>query len=627
MLLFGPGLVTVEVSMSTELLEEAPQQGVRCPRCDTGRLDPATAVKSFVACSRCDHQAAVAYVAEELWLEQQDTRLHARLSWVRDRVVAGDAAVEPASARRVSGGARPALTVQTVLLSGGALLLVLAGVVFAAVAWDRLGAAGQVGVMVAMVAVLSLAAHLIKRSYRSTAEALAAIAAGIAAVALLAAPHLGLGADWMRDRPAAWASVAFTGLALLAVTLAWASRLGAWHVTVIAALVAAALSAALASGGGSSITPLGCAGLAVAAAVILRLHPGRHTIYRHEAPWIGAGVGLLAVAVGLVAYSDLDNSVGWAGAWLVVGVCATAIMLPVRGLAPASRLLARPVTSLSPVLAGLAVGQAMPLLVANWTVSRWTLVPALALCGTALLTGTTIAGRTIARSARSGPMMSWLTLAGPIAAATTWVTSQPVLAATGSVNPGQVSTFFGIVAASVLGMSLLPGRTPLAWVAAPLGTVALWVLFADHGVRTLEAFTGAAAGLLLVAGLLHYRARRPSGSLIVLGPALVMAAIPSALAASAQAGEGVDPLRAVLVIVGGAGLAVAGVTLRVKAALIVGIASATIAGLGQVAALTQIMPRWVALAVAGALLLAAGFSAERLGRAGRHAWRATRQMR
>ena len=37
--------------------------------------------------------------------------------------------------------------------------------------------------------------------------------------------------------------------------------------------------------------------------------------------------------------------------------------------------------------------------------------------------------------------------------------------------------------------------------------------------------------------------------------------------------------------------------------------------------MSSLVPRWVALAVAGALLLGAGFSIEALARAGRSVWR------
>jgi len=619
--------------VSTGVHGDQARTTLTCPRCGTGRLDPAATTDGFTACPRCGHHAATSYVAEALWLEQQDGLLHARLDWVLARVVAGDARVEPV-AHPEPGAPAPArrpVEIQTVLLSGGALLLIVAAVVFAAVAWDRLGAGGQVTVLVTLAAALSAAAHALRASYRSTAEALAAIAAGIAAVALLAAPRLGLGSDWMRERPDAWAGVAFALLTVLAVVLARASRLVAWRVTSVAALVAAAFSAALAGGGGSSVAPLGCAGLAVAATAVLLVPPDRSGGYRGEATWAGAGLGGLAVIAGLAGYQHLDQAVAWAGAWSVVALGAGLLIIPARRTGP--------VTGMAPVaavVAGLAVGQVPPLLAVGWSPAMWVAIPGLALCGAALLAaaGTrtfrgTAAGTGFgsAVGTMSGTASGRLLLAGDVAAATLWIVSLPVLAAGGTVSAAQVSAYLGIVAGSLLAVSFMPGRVALAWIAAVVGTAALWVLLADREVATLEVYTGGGAALLLVAGVLQRRIRPSLDSLVVLGPALGMLALPSALLALAQAQAGEDPVRAALVILGGAGLAALGARLRIKAALLVGVLAAVVAGLGQVLALAHLVPRWMALAVAGTLLLLAGFSTERLGRAGRHAWRTTRQMR
>jgi len=54
---------------------------------------------------------------------------------------------------------------------------------------------------------------------------------------------------------------------------------------------------------------------------------------------------------------------------------------------------------------------------------------------------------------------------------------------------------------------------------------------------------------------------------------------------------------------------------------VVGLIGAAIAGVAQLYALADLLPRWVALAFAGALLVAVGFRVEVLARAGRHALR------
>lgn len=603
--------------------------GLACPRCPDGRLEPGGDPVGTVACPRCGHRAAGAYVREQLWLEQQDRQLHARLDWVRDRVaeggpvvpaprpsgpagsaVAGPASAGPAAARpRVApGGGRPAVAVQTLLLAFGALLLVLAAVVFAAVAWDRLGAVGQVGVLAVLVAALSGAAHTLRSSYRGTAEALASIAAAVAVVALLAAPHLGLGAHWMRARPTLWAALAFAAVAGFGLLMARASALAAWHVAVAAAAVAAAFSLTLAAGGGS-LRPVGCAALAVASAAVIRWQPGRAGPYRHEAPRIGAGLGALAVIAGWNGYAHLDQAGWWAAAWSVLALCAVASVLP-----RAAASVPRPVQVVGLLVAGLAAGQALALLLGGTGLDPWVCAPLLALSGGVLLALAELR-RTVG------------TLPARTSAVVVWLVSLPVIdLATGLPVPPQ-SAYLGIVAGCLLAVSLLPGRTALAWAGAAVGSFAWWLPLGEHQVATMEVFTAGSAALLLVAGLLQRRSRPESDSMITLGPALAMAVLPSAVRACSQAIAGEDVPRAVLVILGGAVLAALGARLRLRACLVIGLLAVAVAGLGQVAALVDLVPRWVALAAAGALLLAAGFNVERLGRAGRHALRAARTLR
>ncbi|NLT53028.1 MAG: hypothetical protein GXX79_00340 [Actinomycetales bacterium] len=590
--------------MSTESSQEPPTATVDCPTCDDGRLDPRLAIAGFTTCPRCGHRAAAAFVAEALWLEHSIVTATTRLAWVRDRITAGDVPSVPARPP-----ARPPVRIQTVLLSGGAVLLVLASVVFASVTWTRLGAGGQVAVLTVVIGVLTAAAHALRGSYRSTAEAVAAIAGAVTAVALLAAPELGLGADWMRDQPSAWATVAFAVLAALAATMAWLSRLTAWRVTFAAATVAMAFSAALAVGSEPEMEPVGCAGLAVAAAAVLRLWPPRTSGWRCEPPWIAAGLGTLAVLTGFTGYGILHEAAVWAGVWLVVAGCAVSAVIPVRGSAAVSRTSGAGLVLLG--VAGAAVGQAV-VLVATTEADSVLALPVAALIGSALL-ATTVAPR--------------FSVPGHAAALTTWLFALALLGAREDAETVLVSAFLAIVAVSLLAVSIVPGRAPVAWAGAVVGSVSAWVLLGDLGADTLEAFTSASAVLLLAAGMLHRRADHALGSLAVLGPALAMAALPSALLAFAQAADGRAPLRAALVILGGTALGILGARFRVRAALLVGLAAALLAGLGQVGALADLVPRWIAMGVAGTLLLVAGFSAERLARAGRQAWQATWRLR
>ena len=135
------------------------------------------------------------------------------------------------------------------------------------------------------------------------------------------------------------------------------------------------------------------------------------------------------------------------------------------------------------------------------------------------------------------------------------------------------------------------------------------------------------AALLLVAGAVTRWLRGVGGSVSVAGPALAVALGPATLLAVEQSLDGEPARRAVVVIVVGAVLAVAGLAARWLAPLVAGAVAAAMTALGQLATLIDLVPRWVTLGSAGVLLVAAGFGYESLMRAGRHAWQTTRALR
>ena len=196
----------------------------------------------------CGHRAYAGYVAEA-------DSLAARSSWLADRVAAGDPAPaaeiqsayaiwSPPGGRRTRGHApagppgspappdrtRGAPSAQTILLGVGALLLVIAGAVFAAVVWDRLGAIGQVALMLTATAGVGALAIRLRTRLEGTAEALAVVAAGLATVDLLAAPMLGLLPEhWVTD-PTMYPAIALgaLGIALLLLHRRFGLRAWSW---------------------------------------------------------------------------------------------------------------------------------------------------------------------------------------------------------------------------------------------------------------------------------------------------------------------------------------------------------------------------------------------------------------
>jgi hypothetical protein len=627
---------------------------VSCPRCGDGIFDPSPIADGFAACTACGHRAATAYLGELVWLEQNEKLLGARLTWVREQIRAGTPVPPPSGAvplgpvPHVAGPAFPRSVgptpgarggVQSLLLAAGALLLVTAATVFVTVTWDQLGPGGQLTALGVVIAVLSAGAHTARQRFRGTAETLAAVAACVTLLAMLAAPHLGLVPAHWHQNGAVWSAVSFAVTSALAVTLGVLSGLRAkqaltcWRVAAVGAIAATAQSLVIASAGGSDVSPAGPVVLAVAAAALLRLRPARTKRYGSDLLALGYAVGVLALLDGLAAYGHLDRAGWWSAAWSLISACVVAVATapgpaapapapgpaapgPVPGPAvPGLAVPARPAAGSTPIRVVLAVGlgQALVLAVHAAIGNPAVALPVLAVLGSAVLASTLRPG--------------W-EVAGATAAGTIWALSLPISATPDGFGHHELSPFLGILAAAGYAMALVPRRAFAAWIAAVPACLSVWIELAAAEVSGPERYSFSAAGLLLLAGLLVRRQNRQADSVTVLGPALAMALVPSALIAFAEAADsGAGTLRAVLVIVGGSVVAVSGAAGRIKAPFLIGVIAAALAGLGQVFALANVVPRWVSLGVGGALLVATGFAAEAVRTAGREFRVLTGRMR
>jgi hypothetical protein len=130
------------------------------------------------------------------------------------------------------------------------------------------------------------------------------------------------------------------------------------------------------------------------------------------------------------------------------------------------------------------------------------------------------------------------------------------------------------------------------------------------GVTTIEAYTLPAAAIAIGFGWQTSRQRPELNSWAAYGPGLGLMLLPSLIAAWAGYGW----LRPALLAVAAAGVAVVGARLRLRAPLLTGVA---VAGLDaghqlapEVRQLAAILPGWVPVAVAGAVLLWAGATYE-----------------
>lgn len=614
-------------------------ESLACPVCGSGALfrAPVDATTGMVTC-HCGHSAFYGYVAEATYLSQ-------RQRWLNDRIREGLPGPDPEVAREY--GVWPVLTeardtsaygvattsprprgttAQNLLLILGAALLLVAAVVFAAVAWPRLGPAGQLAILLAATLGACMTAAWLQPRLPGTAEAVAALGFGLVLLDAVAAPDLEVvPASWNDLESGYWLAV----LGSVAIVSVWAGHsrsLRSWvwlgWLTAGAATVPATAMGTEALGGGNAALAVG---LTVATTVGLALgtlpwrvspDPGARgaigdALRADRGPlWLSGGLCLAASAVTtavlVLGGEHSTAAAATATTATTAGVAALLIWLP-GSHAPAA-------VRLTPVLlGGLSVGMGLALLPESLFQVSATLA---GLVGAlALLAG----GRSPSTA---------------IFAAATW-TAWPAMVvsiglpqiaadeASGMSGVEQdvvrsLGTFLAVVSLSLLISAWRDAGSPqLTWVAWP-GAIAGYAAFAAYVTTDLpeyptilEAWTLPAAAMLGIAGLLAGRGRQVS-SLERVGPAAIVALIPSAIATwyapwvqGFDVGQGHVPRLIAILLVSG-GLAVVGAWKGWAGVLAPAAAALLITAAAQVWTGLDALPRWVAFGIVGSVLLVAG---------------------
>ena len=222
-----------------------------------------------------------------------------------------------------------------VLLSLGALCLLVAAVAFLAVAWSWLGVGGRTAVLVVLTATAAVAGSVLaRRGLRVAAESLTVVGAGLWILDIIGADRAG----WLGElSPTALTGT--VGIALAAygvVTLVAARRLAVPQVTVPVGLLVFVL--ALADQVGRPEVVAACAVPSLAALVLGGRRTGLAVL-----PW-SAGVAasctwLWLVGLGLDALAGLPT-LSWSSLWVdgpgwTLAVAALLVMLPLA-VAPRS---------------------------------------------------------------------------------------------------------------------------------------------------------------------------------------------------------------------------------------------------------------------------------------------------
>ena len=251
------------------------------------------------------------------------------------------AAVPPSRARATLSAA----SIPQILLGLGALCLVVAAVVFLAVAWAALGIDGRTGVLVASTGVAAAVARVLARRRLAVGtEAFAAVALGLVALDLGGAWRAG----WLGDlAEATFLVLAGTTVAVLAATVARAgvrSSLGRLVSTEVIAVVAVATAAAGAFLSVDASAVLGSIGaLAVCAGGAAVAHVLGLRVMLLGASGCAATSWLLLVGLGIPDADELTVARLWlelAAYPLLVAAAVAALVAVPRGIPQHGRVVA-----------------------------------------------------------------------------------------------------------------------------------------------------------------------------------------------------------------------------------------------------------------------------------------------
>ena len=669
---------------------EAPQTAVTarpgqvCPGC--GAPLTAELTGDSVGCPACGRSFAVPALIELQQLSAWAEWAQLRADWLHDRLAAGDLPATgwsalpgpPSGPQLHRPDTRPVgppvtrhpATVGSLLLAGGAVLLVLAGIAFVAFAWDLLGPAGQLFTLYAMGTLALIAGVRLRTRLPGTATTLGVVGALLVAVSTVATRVLAV--DQLGETVALLASlIAAVALATVGIVLSGRQR----AVGEVAALVGAALALGLLAlapvddalsvgerwawwpavvllvggvmllllahrfavltwpalaGASLLVGSLVLAGfvmdrptveaavrpflfvvvllmLAPVGALLVRVLPG----HRPEPGWVAAVLTLVAVlaavASGAVEPASRPGSA-------VALTMAAGLMLWAQGTVP--RVLRTGIELLAAASIGAAVGFAVAPWTDTWAVWRGPLA-GLALGGLLVFLAEV---QLIARHAPT--LLGVPALVAATIGLAVWLTA---VVNDFPIAPDDVR--LGIAVALALWAAAgwfeaVRRHVPVwsVWLGALAGSVATGLA---GDVSTVDpAIAPEAAGVALgvvaaSAGTLCWWLRRPehTSSLVTIGPALTLLLAPSTLAMIDAAtsrwwfGDELGTayqVRVVGLFVVSATLIVVGAWQRLAGVLAPAAAALVTVTAVQLVELGRFLPQWVSFAVAGALLIAAG---------------------
>lgn len=414
-------------------------------------------------------------------------------------------------------------------------------------------------------------------------------------IGYLAATASGATGAFVADPPAAWLAAALTGLAAAAGLAAVRERHVAGLVVVALGTAVTWLGLATSVTGVPEAYTLPLAAL-VTAYGVFQLRGGAPLV-----PSLGPGVAIGLLPSTALALADPISPRGLLVALVYTLVTAAAMRLAIGPSAVAAAALA----AVAPACA-LRIGADLAGLDRPW-------VGAVSLAGVLAFT-------------LSGVVLGW---AKAILGHERWIGYGATLAiggpliVWGATSETWLSIDLTILAAGTAIVAIHERDRWIAALSSLFGLCALWVRLHDSDIAVPEAYTLPLAGVVLAFGGWTMWRSPALRSFPTIGPGLTLGLVPSFVLALR------DPytLRGLLVGLGCLAFVAVGASRRWQAPFVLGaLFGLTMVILGVGPYLRHVPPTWLVI-LAGAALLGAGISWERLARAGRRSWAQVTELR
>jgi len=603
----------------------------KSPYCDHV-LDPASAVDGWITCE-CGRKSDVRWVRELGWLQS-------RSAWVSERVANSEAWFDSRQQKYASSKeSHNKATGQQLLYILGGISLFVATTVFTAVAWERIGAIGQLTALIAVVATASLVAIKSRENLISLSNTSAILATIVAGTGLVSAPYFGLVDKEFSKPNSIFTTMVFVFLVVASFAAGRITKIPGWTVIAIIGLVPTGLifsESYLHSSQSNTIYLVGSMASftlgAITAAYLLKLAMRNQEISKT----FKVAVTSIEILFVFMMFTKLMDSMQANELPLVVGgsylaIAALWVLVAYKIPRVATGFTSNAISTMSGYIASVLIGFALPITLISAvdlpaTPSDWMPIPGSPdiPVSLGLIIGTAIMMLPLFAAVNNLGINKYFT----ITAAVTWYATSEIsnrLTFEDSVSKPIVFFAFAMMSVSLTARWWKSVNGWFFGTAALAGSIAVGYGVANFTTINFDgpelATFPISSYLILMGQLLIYRTRNPQNSLIIWGIPLTVVLIPSAIWANqllfTEFPGTAEWVRFWAVLFTSVAAVVLGMRSNLSGLLIPGTVGFAIVSLPQVfLQLSLFVPRWVIFGVIGVLLITIAARFEHLRKLG-----------